>query len=166
MSKATLAIKSIINRISKTLDDIIAPPEMKDLGDYALTLIVKRTLLGYGVDENYGTKQKLKPLTPGYVKSRLKFQKLSSKTTAKKSNLTRTGQLLDSMDVKVNKRGQLFIQPTGRRFDSTESNVKIAEYQSIQGRTFNKVSELEFKQLLRYYRKTFGDLLNRKRLLR
>jgi hypothetical protein len=48
-----------------------------------------------------------------------------------------------------------------------ESNANIVRYLSEdRGRTFMNVSQLEFKQLVRLYRKTFGDLLKKERLIR
>ena len=52
------------------------------------TSILKRTKRGYDVDGN-----KFKPYTPAYAKSK----------GSKKVNLTNTGQMLDSLDIKKDK---------------------------------------------------------------
>lgn len=164
MSKATTALKKIVSRLSKTLDQAVSQKEMRALGEFTLDLIVKRTLLGYGVKENFGVKAKLKPLSTRYKAFRRTYSGLSGKTTATKSNLTLTGEMLDSMVIKGIK-GKAVIQPSGRVL-GRPSNLTIAQHQEEQGRIFNRVSRLEFQQLLRFYRKTFGDLLDKQRLLR
>jgi hypothetical protein len=122
--------------------------------------------LGYGVRENAGSKYKLPPLSPNYVKARKRFKGLASTTTPKKSNLTRTGQLLLSMDVVESQNGRITITPTGIRRDEALSNLKLAGYLADKGRTFNRLSKLELNQIDRYYRRTIGDLLKKRRLLR
>jgi hypothetical protein len=162
MSKAINQLDKIIKRLKKTVEDGAVKTEaLKSLGDFARDIVVKRTRLGYGVNVNLGQKARLAKLSPNYVDRRKVFSGISSLTSAKKSNLTRTGQMLASMQAKVS-RGRIFISPTGNRNDG-KTNLEVAEYNakafgSRPSRVFNRVSLLEFKQIVRFYRKTFGDL--------
>ena len=91
---------------------------------------------------------------------------LDSSTTKKKSNLTRTGEMLNSIRAKYKSAGTIIVTPTGSR------NIKVAGYNAEEvfykttgytkpARVFNRVSRLEFQQILRFYRKTFGDLIKK-----
>lgn len=168
MSKATKKLQDILKRISFTVKEAVNREALDSLGSFAVNVVVKRTRLGYGVNTQFAKKQRLAPLNPGYVKARKMFDGLSDLTTPKRSNLTRTGQMLDSIRHKV--RGtSVEIRPEGRRKDG-KLNSDIAYYNAIGGknrppRVFMNISELEYKQILRFYRKTFGDLLRRRNVL-
>jgi hypothetical protein len=165
MSDPVRSLKNIFARIEKTIDEAISRKQMQDLGEFAAGLVVKRTRLGYGVDKQFGVKSPLKGLTLNYIKRRQKIL-LSDTTSPRKSNLTNTGQLLDSVQVIKTEEGKLRFGPTGGRRDSKSSNLEIAQYQESSGRIFNRISQLEFNQILRQYRITFGDLLRKNSLLR
>lgn len=161
MSKAINDLKKIIDKLSKTVEKSLDRFSMQDVGDFAASLIVKRTRLGYGVEENFGEKKKLAALSINYVKTRKRLG-VDGSTTAKKSNLTRTGQMLKSVKAKYKGKGTIIVSPTGTRSDG-QSNIDIAKYNAERSpsRVFNRVSKLEFQQILRFYRKTFGDLVKK-----
>lgn len=165
-SKAIRSLKTITDKIRKSLGDVVSRKEMLEIGDFAVDLIVKRTRLGYGVSKQFGTKMRLKSLSESYKKRRAKFAGLSGTTTPSRSNLTLTGQMLESMDVITARDGRVTFGPTGYRSSDGNSNLEIAEYQEEAGRIFNRVSQLEFQQIVRFYRKRFGDLLKKRNLLR
>lgn len=160
-----IQFKAITDRLKRAVaTDAIQPGPMKALGEFTANLIVKRTRVGYGVDRNQGEKQRLKALSNRYIEHR-KQSSLSSTTNAKKSNLTFTGQMLESVKVIRASNGKILIGPTGTRRDG-QTNTEIALVNANRGRAFNNVSRLEFNQILRFYRKTFGDLARKKRLIR
>lgn len=170
MSKATNKLDKILSKLSKTVKESIDRVTMLKLGEFTTSLIVKRTRLGYGVTKDLGNKEKLAKLKSTYIVARERFDGLSSMTTPRKSNLTRSGQMLDSMKSKYVKAGTILITPTGSRDDGL-TNAKVAEYNATRvtysngytkpARVFNRVSAPEFNQLLRFYRKTFGDLVKK-----
>ncbi|HXF29112.1 MAG TPA: hypothetical protein VN457_04620 [Chlamydiales bacterium] len=162
---AIKSLRNIFSRLEKSVNEALARSQMEDLGHFAVDLVVKRTRLGYGVDKQFGTKSPLQGLTLNYIKRRKKIG-LDKTTSARKSNLTNTGQLLRSVDIIDAKKGSLRFGPTGRRADSSATNLEIADFQERKGRIFNRISQLEFNQILREYRITFGDLLRKNRLLR
>lgn len=162
MSKATNDLKKILSKLSDTVQESVNKKTMEAVGEFTKDLVVKRTRLGYGVDENFGEKSKFADLSTSYVLARKRNSGLSSLTRPKKSNLTKTGQLLDSIRAKYVRKGVILITPTGTRTDG-KSNLNIAQYNadSPKKRIFNRVSQKEFNQVLRFYRKTFGDLVKK-----
>lgn len=163
MSRAINDLTKILGRLSKTVQSAIDRVAMQAVGDFATNLIVKRTRLGYGVNQQYGPKGKFLSLSPLYVLARSKQSRLDSTTRPNKSNLTNTGQMLRSMQAKYKSKGVMIIEPTGTRSDSKLSNLQVAEFASDDPgkRPFNRLSALEFQQVLRFYRKTFGDLIKK-----
>ena len=174
MSDPIRSLRNVMSRIKQSTDQVASAKELIATGEYAVGLIVKRTRLGYGVDVQFGKKTKLKALSPKYKEFRKESPDLSSTTTVGKSNLTLSGQMLDSVKIIRSQNGRVAFGPTGTRralksqfiagLEET-SNLVIAGYQELQGRPFNRVSQLEFKQVLRFYRRQFGDLLKKRRLI-
>jgi len=122
--------------------------------------IVKRTRLGVGIDER-GNSTRLKALTKNYKKTRKGSIGLSSSTTAAKSNLTATGQLLKSLTaVKIKlEDGVKFVitvgDNRGRNLQGGPSKVgnkKIVEYQEKQGRKFLGFTKPQLNQISREIR--------------
>lgn len=159
-----IQIKNIFDRIKSVVGEAISPAQSRSLALSAIDIIVKRTKLGYGVKDNYGTKYRLPTLSQRYVKFRRRYTKLSNTTSPSKSNITLTGELLDSIGIKKAGVGNVTISAIGSHVGGL-TNEKLIGYLQQQGRYFMRVSELEFNQLVRIYRKTFGDLLQKKKLL-
>jgi hypothetical protein len=163
------------SRIMKKLETVVSKEAVKasslqPTGDFAASIIVKRTRLGYGVDKQYGSKQKFAPLAPSYIKQRKMFAGLNPLTTPKRSNLTRTGQMLDSVKA-IARNGVIYIEPTGRR-DDGKTNLDVAIWnhkgnarRNRPPRVFMNLSRLEFNQTVRFYRKTFTDLLRKLKVI-
>lgn len=169
MSNVRLQFNKIISRIESAIKDTVSNKEKKKVAEFALNVVVKRTRLGYGVKENFGKKEKLAKLKDSYVDKRKKFTGLSSLTRPKKSNLTRTGSMLDSMKAKFQGK-TIVIAPTGKRnIEAALGNSQDVTYSNgytKPARVFNRVSQLEFNQIKRFYRKTFGDLLKNRKLIK
>lgn len=163
-----IQFNSIIKRIEKTILDAVKPNALKPTAEFAANVVVKRTRLGYGVDASNAAKKKLAKLSKRYVEKRKIFDGLSELTRPNKSNLTRTGQMLASVKPFI-KDGEIIIKPTGRRNDG-KNNYDIAQYNQIGGmnrppRIFMNISQLEFAQTVRFYRKTFTTLLRKLKLI-
>lgn len=165
MSKATNKVKGLFKRLNDFALEAVNPVQMKLLGNEAVKLIVKRTRLGYGVQEQYGQREKLKGLSQRYIRRRQLSDDLDETTRPKKSNLTFTGQMLRSLKVTTIGKGTVTIAPTGVRKDR-KRNFDVAEWNARRGRTFNRLSMNEANQIVRIYRKRFGDLLGRLSLLK
>ncbi len=156
----------IQKRIESAFEEAKNPNTQKIIGDFVLNLIVKRTRLGFGVNKNFGEKQKFPKHSEKYIRRRERFAGLSSTTSPNKSNLTFTGQLLESTKVIKAANGQIRISPTGSRSTERLTNLELADILESKGRIYNRISQLEYQQLIRFYRKTFGDLLRKRKLLR
>lgn len=169
MSDPIRSLKNIISRIEKATAEAVTPQQLKVTGEYVVGLIVKRTRLGYGVRTQFGNKTPLKMLSKSYKLFRKTFDRLSATTTSSKSNLTLTGQMLDSVKIIRAQNGKVVFGPTGKRKSGLPgaglTNAQVAAFQEKQGRTFNRISDLEYNQTLRFYRRQFGDLLRKKRLI-
>jgi len=162
---AELDLKKFLSRFKSVFKQTQSQRVLKALGKQSIFLIKKRTRLGYGVRRDYGKKKKLIGLSENYVQYRKDNKQLLNKfTRPSRSNLTFTGQMLDSMKIRKIKRGRLTIGPYGRRRGENLTNQKLAQYVEQNGRPFNHLSQLEIKQLQRFYRKTFGDLVNKYKL--
>lgn len=165
MSKVNQDLKKFFDKLTKQTKDAQSRPVYKQLAEELIKIIVKRTRLGYGVDRSLGERSKLKALSPRYIKARKDYLDIDSSTRPSKSNLTLTGQMLRSIDIIKQDARSVTIGPTGRR-DDGYTNQEIAEFNRKTGRIFNNVSVNEFNQIRRIYRKTFGDLLKKNRLLK
>ena len=135
---------------------------MDKVGQFSVDIIVRRTRLGYGVDKELGPRSRLAGLSEKYIQKR-KGIRLDATTRPARSNLTNTGQMLRSMGFKVLEPGKLLIEPEGSR-DDGYTNIQIAEFNADRGRVFNNVSNNEFLQILRFYKRNFTDLLKKVRL--
>lgn len=163
-------LTKIIERLSKTVKESIDKRAMNAVGVFTTSLIVKRTRLGYGVTDFKAGKKKLAPLKASTIKRRSMFEGLAGTTRPKRSNLTMTGQMLESMAHKVTGPGSISIGPRGTRRDG-KTNEQVAQYAhdgsaNRPQRIFNRISKLEFNQVVRFYRKSFGDLLKKSNLIR
>lgn len=166
MSKAiSVQVAGLRKRIERSVGQAISPSQMRALALEAIDIIVKRTRLGYGVRRTYGEKERLPSLSARYIDYRRAFKRLSSTTSPRKSNITLTGRLLDSIGIKRVSEGQVVITALGTRPGGL-TNADLVGHLENKGRPFLRVSDLEFKQLIRIYRKTFGDLLKRNNLIR
>lgn len=168
MARGTRQFQNIVKKLEKTVAESIKKAALVDVGVFARDLIVKRTRLGYGVEKDLGSKKRLAKLSPNYIKRRKMFAGLSENTRPSRSNLTLTGQMLNSI-ISTAKAGIIEIKPTGTRTDG-KRNADIAQYNEDGGkgrpkRIFMRISQLEFKQIVRFYRKTFGDLLRKRKVI-
>lgn len=141
--------KRLRNAISSVMPAIVSPAQMRKYGELAAGMIKLRTRLGSGVVRDGADKQKLKPLKPSTVERRKSLKekgRLSGETSPRKSNLTQSGQLLDSVQVTNAGVATVSVGPRGGR-DEGLTNQKVAEHVTDAGRPFNSLSKIETKRL-------------------
>ncbi len=141
--------KRLRDAIKNALPDITKASQMRKYGELAAGMIKLRTRLGSGVAYDGADKQKLKSLKPSTVDRRSKLKeagRLSGETSPRKSNLTQSGQLLDSVQVTNAGVATVSVGPKGGRDDGL-TNQKVAEYVTDGGRPFNSLSKIETKRL-------------------
>lgn len=164
-------MKLILDRkIRRTLNEVRGGKMAADIGDFAADQIVKRTRLGTGVRTDGGPEGKFIPLADStYTTRKKKKRELSSKTRPKKSNLTFSGKMLDSIISKVKGSGKILIQFKNARYDNGKSVNDVASYHDKLGasrskvlRPFFNLSIKDKKKVLTYIRKQVRILLKKK----
>lgn len=144
MSKIKELFANIVKKVERASGGLNLDPYAKEYADR----IKRRTRLGNGLDETKrgAKRKKLKKLSEKYKKKRKRNKsELSSETSPSKSNLTYSGQLLDSITGKGDKKKiQIFIEEN--RNDGVK-NKDILKGQSKQGRDFFELSDKELKSL-------------------
>lgn len=158
-----LFAKDFKKNTNKILDEL--EDEMDDVGEVIIDLIKNRTRKGYGVDANYGSKGKLAPLQPSTKEYRKRYRgKLSSETKPKKSNLTFTGSMLDSLKAKV-KGFSVLVRPTGRDSKGVPNLQKAGQLtkggKHMKARPFLYLSQIEINRLTKDIRKRVASIIDK-----
>jgi hypothetical protein len=172
------SIDALAADLKRAINELRQPKYMKQIGELSAELIRVRTRLGYGVEKNDGPRQRLKPLAQSTIDQRagkLAFfttpdgvvipykpdtkPTLSGFTTPKKSNLTRTGQMLASIKPFDAKLGEVKVGPKGSRGGESLTNEKLMEYVTDAGRPFNYHTKTEIKQLQQLVEEIITKLL-------
>lgn len=127
----------VMGEAQDLLDQLTSKENLSKLGEVAAEMVKVRTRLGYGCRD--GKKEKLNPLSPGYIKQRRK-KPIPSSTASTKSNLTLTGEMLDSVIYQVDGK-ELII-----KFSNINS-VKKAEWVTLGDRPFMELTKQEVKRV-------------------
>ena len=138
-------LKKFNKELSNAIEEVFKPNSLREIGDFALERIVKRTKLGKGVSQSGGSASPLKSLAASYKKARKRLKDsgdLSGDTSPGKSNLTRTGQMLDAGQVTGVSRDKVTLGFRGKRNESTLTNDAVAGYVS-RDRPFFNLSKAE-----------------------
>lgn len=151
-------LKRIRLAIEKAIKRSLSPTQMRKLGKLAIKIIQQRTRRGFGVKKSGAPRRRLKPLSREYIRRRRRAR-LSRFTSAKKSNLTFSGQLLSLMRATVKKPGSVTINFDKRRRDGRK-NSEIAEAVSKE-RPFNNLSKVEIRALVESYDRTLQRTLDK-----
>jgi hypothetical protein len=123
-------LKNLQIALTKVVKEVNSSVNMQDYGEVAAEEIKRQTRLGYGVSATGAPREKLAELKPSTVKSRTRGKKtgvLNELTTPKKSNLTNTGQMLDSIKAQNATTGKVKISATGQH-SSGKSNQTLTKY--------------------------------------
>lgn len=135
----------------------------KELGELARLILYRRVKSGYGVNkiptskDEKVDKAKLLQLSSPYIRYRERLKSRGfkfgdfGKPTSRLSNLTLTGQMLDSLKVSLSING-FVLEISGTRSDG-ESNDNIATWVQEQGRPFFALTDPEVKIIEKEYQK-------------
>ena len=160
-------LKNFERRFKLNIEKLLSADFLQELGNQVTTTIYKRVKAGGGAED--GQKTRLKPLSSGYISARkgtvqfntkegkfvefkIKKTKLGNFGSAGRSNLTRTGQMLDSIDFKVTKNGvTIFIPDSFRDDDDSKqlTNADVARFVTKQGRSFFELTDSEVTSVQR-----------------
>lgn len=141
-------------------------PIVQLYAEEAANLIKTRTRRGYGVPADGAPAERLKALSRepagrSYVDFRKRTRSaLSSETSPGKSNLTYSGQMLDSLYARRRRIGNWSINLKSQR-DDGKTNPQVARYAAIGGRPFLFLSKSELSVLGIAYRKRFSALVKK-----
>lgn len=149
-------------KVERSLNELTSQSNLSPIATDLTEIIRRRTRLGYGVEKTGQPKQKLQPLASSTVRSRARKKShgaLSEKTSPKKSNLTETGQMLDSLRGRaINKL--IEIGPTGDR------NKKLTAYHQLGNaklpkRRFLNLAREDIRQLTAVMQDRFSIILEK-----
>lgn len=138
-----MTFKHVNIQIKALIAGVVSRNNMQKIANTAKAMVIDRTAKGYGVPQPEGPKERLKGLSESTKKrrNRLKRQgKLSSETTPKKSNLTESRHMLDSVRAKAT-TGEATVY-----LSNSEANKK-AKYQEDSGRIFMNLSKNEVNKI-------------------
>jgi hypothetical protein len=146
------SIDALESNTRQAFEKVIRNRELlNDIGETIITDIKFQTRRGNSIP----TKSKLKPLSKEWIEKRLAIDEAQATGQAfspRRSNLTASGQLLDSLKSKITGVGKIIVEATGSRipyFYTTKrkgvqqrkksnepTNEELAEYVAEQGRPF------------------------------
>lgn len=162
--------KKAKKQFQKKVDKIIQSDEWKEIAaDYAINQIQGKTRLQKSAKDN----SPLKYISEEHKKTKKKLAKLNSKGKnfgASKSNLTITGQLLESLKGQ-NKKRSVEIEAKGERkpykvsknsyAKKTPSNEELVEYLKEKGFSFIGLSEKMKKNIKKLVKEEFFRKFNK-----
>jgi uncharacterized spore protein YtfJ len=153
---------SVTNTIRKffqsVLKDVARKEFLETVGQEMRDRIKTRTRLGKGVEAKGATASPLKKLSPGYQERRTRLKEageLSTKTTPKKSNLTKTGRMIDSVKYQVTSDNKVEI------FVSSDQERKVKANADL-GRKFLNFSDLDQKRISDLIKQRIREVLRKR----
>ena len=152
--------KSVSRVIRKVKTELLTRSFNRKLGNEAKEIVFKRVKLGFGVDNEDSRnprRVRFRKLTPNYIRQRRRRGVQGSFGGPRKSNLTDTGQLLDSMIVRANRDGFTILIPDSRRRGGRNTNAEVAIFVSDSGRPFFALTGAEVNIL----KKSITDRIRR-----
>jgi len=181
-TKIDLDVKDFNRRLNEVATEVFDPRFQSRLGRLAKSIIYKRVKAGYGTTVGGRSRKKLKPLSTATVAVRsgklmIRHQKGTSKKiymnqddrprqtgeffSPARSNLTFSGELLNSIEIDVGRYGfSIYIPDTTRRrynkFTKTRAtNKEVAIYVQDAGRNFFELTGPEVDIII----KTINDFI-------
>lgn len=175
--------------LRKAVFEVTKTQNMKKIAVLLAARVKRRSQLGFSVAANLQRQKRFKALSPTYKKFRQGkiafFRKggvvvpfvpkekppLSSKTSPGKSNLTLTGQLLESIIGRSPRRGVAVVRTSGNRKNvgfirtGRMGNKQLAKIVTEQGRPFLAISGPEFVFISREFQKLLTVTLLRNQIL-
>lgn len=149
--------KDLKKQVDSALRYTLNKQTFSEIGKMTADSIKNRTRLGKGVNQTEGKLETLLPLkesTKARRNIKKKTGKLSNQTTPARSNLTDTGELLDSLKYESS-------ATEVRIYIEGANNQKKAIDQSKAGRKFMDLSKSEVNAVISYLQKKIKQNLNK-----
>lgn len=150
----------ILKAFEQALAKVLSSSNQQKIADELADTMRVRAQLGGSVDKTGAKKKSFKKLSEKYIEQRKSDSNLSSLTSPGKSNITRTGQLIESLRGRGKKAG-FEITPDGSRNDGL-TNEEVADFVEKGGRPFLNLSDIELKKLARLIEEQLSDEINKK----
>jgi len=151
-------IKDFRVKFNLNLEDSFNKAFLKSVGKTAAQVVYRRTKSGKDKDSSA-----LKPLSLGYISSRKQYTGTKGKFfSPARSNLTRTGQMLDAILVKIERSVITLSVDTSLRDDGL-TNSEVAQYVS-KSRAFFSLTDDEIQILIRMVEKQLRAFVRRMNL--
>lgn len=156
-------IQDALRQIDKVVDNSLSTKNMSKIAKDAAKEIKERTRDGYGVNHHDSNEIPLKELKDLTIDIRRDFKSkglLSTDTTPETSNVTRTGEMTDSISGGSSRKG------TGRISINGSRNKRVAGELEQGGHIFFNLSRSEVISIAKSYSllfaKEFSKLLTKK----
>lgn len=144
-------IEKFVRNLKRGVGVTASQKNMRLIGERCIQLIVRRTQQGLGVKMVGGAEMPLRALSQNYIAFRNKQRRnLDPTTTANKSNLTFTGQMLRSMTIKQVSNSIVRVGPNEKVRKGGLTNARLAEILQ-QKRPFNNLSAREIKTVVEFF---------------
>lgn len=155
------AAKRIRSQFNAAIKAVKSERVSQKIADEMAETMQIRVQLGGSVKKTGASKSKFKNLKPKTVEKRKNFKGLSSRTSPKKSNVTMTGQLVDSIKG-VATNGQVVITVGKNRKGESLTNDELIEYLEEGGRPFFYLSDKEIKKVTRLFQEAILDQIRKR----
>ena len=149
---AAADLKQVVNSLQRRFSRPLSKKELREVGDLSSEAIFNRTKKGFGVKTTGGNPSRLLKLSDQYIQFRRQFKSLASDTSPSKSNLTLTGQMLESIGTKKVRQGTrgkalVLVAVQGRK------NINKALWQADRKRIFMNLSKKELREITEFMTK-------------
>lgn len=153
------SIKEFTDALEEVLKEATNARNMEAFGQKAADIIYKRTKSGKGVTSNTGPASltKLKPLSQQYIDLRKKNPPKGEFGSPARSNLTNTGQMLDSIQVKA-ESGKATVSIADTVRSDGKTNSEVAGHVADNGRPFMNLANEEAKILTKDFENLVREL--------
>lgn len=148
-----MKLKDFRAKLKVVVDGIVDRDILREIGNEAREMVKSRTRKGFGVERELGPQTRLAGISESYKKQRKRLQKqgkLSPETTPGKSNMTKTGELLDTLNLRVNKKS-VTVSAKGKK------NQDKAKYNAKAGRTIFNLSKSENQKIKKLINQKIND---------
>lgn len=142
-------------RTERLFKQVTSRKNLNTIGELVVRIVYNRVKKGKGVDSDsvgsadvqarrFPSETTLKPLSGSYIEYRRKNRPRGKFGSARRSNLTNTGQMLEALGFRRNGTGVVVNIKETFRYDSELSNKMVAELASEE-RPFLALTEKEYK---------------------
>lgn len=123
---------------------------MDRIGSEVAQIVKTRTRKGFGVSANLAPQKRLKGISESYKKQRKRLAtqgRLSSETTVNRSNLTKTGDMLDDIThTSTTNTATIFIKSSRNR-GKAERGAKERPFMNLSKSEANKITRIVEEEL-------------------